>query len=134
MKTGKLIKIIYLYVVSLISLGFLAGGIGNLINTTAKAYVFKEAEKRDYSFCNNQPYFYNLTDLKEKSAISPEEDKQKIDSIISDYENWKAQNTGEVCYKSEREKRMVDSITMILIALPLYLFHWSMARKEKQED
>jgi hypothetical protein len=136
MKTGKLIKIIYLYTVSLISLIFLAAGIGNLINTTAKAFFFKEAEKRDYSYCSNQPYYYNTADIakiKESSNITTEE-RQKIDQLISDYDNWKAQNTGEACYRSEREKKMVDALTMVLVALPLYLFHWAMARREKQED
>ncbi|MDD5098215.1 MAG: hypothetical protein PHD31_00610 [Candidatus Pacebacteria bacterium] len=136
MKTGKLIKTIYLYVVSLISLIFLAVGIGNFINTSIKSSFFKEAEKRDYSFCNNQPYFTSVADINKlkESPAATEDDKQKITTLISEYENWKAQNIGEECYKSERAKRMVDSLTMLLIALPLYLFHWSMARKEKQED
>jgi hypothetical protein len=136
MKKGKLIKTIYLYIVSLISLIFLAVGVGNFINTSIKASFFQEAERRDYSFCNNQPYFptvSEITKLKESPAAT-EEDQQKITNLISDYENWKAQNIGEECYKSERAKRMVDSLTMLLISLPLYLFHWSMARKIKEED
>ncbi len=59
---------------------------------------------------------------------------EQIDNMIRDYENWKEKNTGETCYKSEREKKIVDSLSMIIIALPLYIFHWMMIRREKREN
>ena len=132
-KTTKIVMTIYLYTVSLISLIFFAVGMGNLINTSLKAFIFTEAEKRDYSMCNNYPYYSNIDAqaLKEK-GISVEQQDQ-IDNMIKDYEEWKSRNTGDACYKSEREKRMLDAVTMILIAFPLYIIHWKMARKERQE-
>ncbi len=54
--------------------------------------------------------------------------------MIRDYDSWKERNTGEACYRSEREKRMIDSLTMIIIALPLYIFHWMIIRREKREN
>ncbi|HNY35780.1 MAG TPA: hypothetical protein PLD14_02710 [Candidatus Pacearchaeota archaeon] len=135
MTKTKTIMTIYLYVVSLISLIFFAVGTGTLINTALKAYVFPEVEKRDYGMCINQPYFYSAVDaekLKQSSALTVDE-KTQIDNMIRDYENWKATNTGDACIKSERQKRMLDAITMILIAFPLYIIHWKMARKERQE-
>ena len=134
-KTTKIVMTVYLYTVSLISLIFFAVGMGQLINTSLKAFIFTEAEKRDYSVCNNQPYYYSTVDaqkLKESAALTPDE-KTQIDNMIRDYEDWKTRNTGDICYKSEREKRMLDSLTMILIAFPIYLLHWRMARKERQE-
>jgi len=133
-KTTKIVMTVYLYTVSLISLIFFAVGMGNLINTSLKATVFQEAEKRDYSMCNNQPY-YSAIDakaVKESGEITIEQQNQ-LDNMIKDYENWKSQNTGDVCYKSERQKRMLDALTMILIAFPIYLIHWKMARKERNE-
>ena len=124
---------IYLYTVSLISLIFFAVGMGNIINTSLKAFIFTEAEKRDYSMCNNYPYYSNIDAqaLKEKGITVEQQDQ--IDNMIKDYEEWKSRNTGDACYKSEREKRMLDAVTMILIAFPLYIIHWKMARKERQE-
>lgn len=128
----KTIRTIYLYIVSLLSLLFLCIGIGNLINITLKSYFFPEAEKRDYYMCS-QSLYYPSTEIEKLKELEPEnqEQKQKIDEIISEYENWKAENTGDNCYASERQKRMVDSLTMILISLPLYLFHWNLIKKEK---
>lgn len=128
----KTVRTIYLYVVSLLSLLFLCIGIGNLINVTLKSYFFPEAEKRDYYMCNQSSYY--PTDIEKlKEEAQNQEQQQKIDIIISEYEAWKAENTGDNCYASERQKRMVDSLTMILISLPLYVFHWSLIKKEKQE-
>lgn len=134
-KTTKIVMTVYLYTVSLISLIFFAVGMGNLINTSLKATIFQEAEKRDYSICNNQPYFYSAVDA-QKIGQSPTltvDEKTQIDNMIRDYEDWKSRNTGDVCYKSERQKRMLDALTMIIISFPIYLIHWKMARKERQE-
>jgi len=132
-KTTKIVMTIYLYTVSLISLIFFAVGMGNIINTSLKAFIFTEAEKRDYSMCNNYPYYSSIDAqaLKEKGITVEQQDQ--IDNMIKDYEEWKSRNTGDACYKSEREKRMLDAVTMILIAFPLYIIHWKMARKERQE-
>lgn len=135
MTKTKTIMTVYLYLVSLISLIFFAVGTGTLINTALKAYVFPEAEKRDYGMCINQPYLYSSVDaekLKESPALTLDQ-KTQIDNMIRDYEAWKDANTGDDCIKSERQKKFLDSITMILIAFPLYIIHWKMARKERQE-
>jgi len=42
----KLIRTIYLYLAMLISLIFVAIGMGNLINTSLKYYLLPKAEKR----------------------------------------------------------------------------------------
>jgi len=134
-KTTKIVMTVYLYTVSLISLIFFAVGMGQLINTSLKAYVFQEAEKRDYTVCSNQPYYYSTVDaekIKGSAALTIDE-KTQIDNMIKDYNDWKARNTGDECYKSERQKRMLDALTMILIAFPIYILHWRMARKERQE-
>jgi hypothetical protein len=134
-KTTKIVMTVYLYTVSLIALIFFAVGMGQLINTSLKAYVFPEAEKRDYSVCSNQPYYYSTIDadkLKSSVALTVDE-KTQIDNMIKDYENWKSSNTGDICYKSERQKKMLDALAMILIAFPIYILHWRMARKERQE-
>ena len=129
----KTIRTIYFYTVALISLIFLAVGAGNFINTSLKAYVFTGAEKRDYTMCNSQPYFSTVEAEKIGASNAVTQDqKTQIDNMISDYQNWKQNNTGDECYRTERQKRMVDSLTMILIALPIYLIHWMAIKKEKQ--
>ena len=57
-KETKLIRTIYLYVASLISLLFVAIGTGTIANTTLKMF-FPKAEKAGYSRCNQQPPVYD---------------------------------------------------------------------------
>lgn len=133
-KTTKIVRTIYLYAVALISLIFLCVGIGNFVNTSLKAYAFPEAEKKDYYNCNTQPYFLSSVDLQKMKETAPTTDQQtQIDNMLRDYETWQKENTGDTCIKSERQKKQVDAVTMILISLPLYLIHWRIIKKEKQE-
>jgi hypothetical protein len=84
-KTTKTVRTFYLYVVSLLSLIFLAVGIGNLANTTLKATIFKEAEKRDYSVCYNYPYYISSVDLKNLEGLTVDQN-EKISGLSSNAE------------------------------------------------
>lgn len=131
-KTTKIIRTVYLYIAALVSLIFVAVGSGTLLNTALKTYVFPKAEKGGYSRCNEQPPVYGLDGMK-NSNLTTEEQKQQIANLITDYENWKKNNSGEECYSAERQSSVVDAITMIVIALPIYLLHWRIIKKEKEE-
>lgn len=132
-KTIRIVRTIYLYLATFVSLIFLAVGTGTLINTALKAYVFPKAETGGYNRCNQQPPIYDIGNNLKNSNQTTEEQKQQIDNLLKDYENWKNNNTGKECYSAERQNKMVDSITMMLIALPIFLFHWKIAKKEKEE-
>lgn len=137
-KTTKLIRSIYLYLAALISLIFVAVGIGTIINTTLKAYVFPEAAKGGYSACNSQPPVYEIGAVQsiekaKNSDLSTEEQKKQLEMLIQDYENWKKDNAGDICYIRERQKNYVDSFTMLFVALPICLMHWRIIRKDRDE-
>lgn len=137
-KTTRLIRSIYLYLAALISLIFVAVSVGTIINTTLKAYVFPEAAKGGYSACNNQPPVYEISAVQsiekvKDSEISTEDQKKQLEMLIQDYENWKKNNAGDICYIRERQKNYVDSFTMLLVALPVCLIHWTIIKRDKKE-
>lgn len=129
-KTTKLIRTIYLYVAALISLIFVAVGAGRIANTALKQFVFPEAEKGGYNKCNQQPPIYSAEvraiDKNGSDATMNEEQKKQ-------YEKWVEENSGEKCYKRERQMNYVDSFTMLLVALPICLIHWRIIKKDKEE-
>jgi hypothetical protein len=128
----KLIRTIYLYVAALVSLIFVAVGSGTILNTVLKSYVFPKAEKGGYNRCNQQ--FPTMPiDKSDLSETNDPEKKAQIESIINDYEQWKKENTGEECYSAERQSNFVDSLTMLVIALLICLFHWRSIKKDKEE-
>lgn len=132
-KTTRIIRTVYLYVAALVSLIFLAVGSGILINTGLKAYVFPKAEEGGYNRCNQQPPVYNLENVKDPDVTS-EQQRRQIDNLIRDYEEWKEKNTGEECLSAERQNDLVNSLTMIIIALPIFLVHWKIIRREKDKE
>ena len=137
-KTTKLIRTIYLYLAALISLIFVAVGTGNILNTLLKAYVFPEAEKAGYGICASQPPMYEISakqslEKTKNSEIATQEEKEQLEALLEDYAKWKENNSGDICYKRERQNNLVNSFTMLLIALPICLFHWRVIKKDKKE-
>lgn len=128
---SKLIRTIYLYVAALVSLIFVAVGTGTILNTVLKAYVFPKAEKAN-SVCNSEPPVYGL-DNSDLIKMSNEEQKKTLENLIKDYNEWKTRNSGEECYSQQRQSSVVDAITMLIIALPICLFHWWLIKKDKKE-
>lgn len=137
-KTTRLVRSIYLYLAALISLIFVAVGAGRIINTTLKAYVFPEAEKGGYGMCRNEPPMYEIAPMQsvektKNSDITTEDQKKQIEALLADYKTWRENNSGDICFKRERQTNYVDSFTMLLVALPLCLLHWRIIKKDKEE-
>lgn len=128
---SKLIRTIYLYVAALVSLIFVAVGTGTILNTALKAYVFPKAEKAN-SVCNSEPPVYGLENS-DLAKVANEEQKKTLENLINDYNEWKTRNSGEECYSQQRQSSVVDAITMLIIALPICLFHWWLIKKDKKE-
>jgi hypothetical protein len=125
----KLIKTVYLYLVAAVSLLFVAIGSGILLNTGLKFYLFPDAEKKSYFECSNPPPTSSIP----SREGATDEQKAQLDALLKDYENWKENSMGEKCIKPARQNKLVDAITMVIIALPICLFHWRLIKKEKEE-
>ena len=129
----KLIRTIYLYLASLVSLIFTAVGAGGILNTAMKYYLFPEAEKKSFFECNQQPPMIGSPDVGGYKTIATEDQKAQLDQLLKDYQNWKDNSMGEKCLKPARQNKIVDALSMLIIALPIFLFHWRIIKKEKVE-
>ena len=137
-KTTKIIRTSYLYLAALISLIFVAVGAGTFLNTALKAYVFPEAEKSGFGPCNNQPPMTDISgpqsvEKAKNSDLTTNDQKAQIDALLKDYQTWKDNNAGDKCYNRERQGNFVNSLTMLIIALPICLIHWRIIKKDKEE-
>ncbi|MFA5994032.1 MAG: hypothetical protein WC823_03675 [Parcubacteria group bacterium] len=128
----KMIRTVYLYLAVIISLIFIGVGTGTLINTALKFYVFPKAEKGGYNQCNQQPPVYAL-DKAAFVGIATEDQEVQLENLLRDYEEWKKNNTGEECYSAQRQSNSVDAITMLLVALPIFLVHSLIIKKERNK-
>jgi hypothetical protein len=126
---AKLIKTIYLYLVAAVSLLFVAIGIGTLLNTGLKYSIFPEAEKKSYFECNQQPPVSPVISKEGTTEVQ----KTQIDELLKDYDNWKENQSGDKCINPARQNKIIDALTMVIIALPILLIHWILIRKNKEE-
>jgi hypothetical protein len=129
---AKLIKTIYLYLVAAVSLLFVAIGTGTILNTGMKYYIFPEAEKKSYYECNQQPPIYAV-EAGQMKGVATDDQKSQLDALLKDYDNWKENQSGDKCINPARQNKIIDALTMVIIALPILLIHWKLIRKNKEE-
>lgn len=130
MEKNSLIKSIYLYTFSLLGLVLIVIGGVNFIDMALKAYVFTQAEQDSYYRAPSVPYNLELVEsLKENESLT-EEERAVVQRWISDYERWEEENKDVDPLTSRRHERASKNLALILIGIPLYLYHWGLIRKE----
>jgi hypothetical protein len=107
------LKKAYLYLVSIISLVIMVVAGIMLINLALKAWVFKDADR--YA---SYPCLAKVIgpDGRESGCNQEEIDAQK--------------KADEQNRKSQRQQSAAQAIAMILVATPVWFYHWRAARKE----
>lgn len=127
------LKVIYLYIFSLVGLVLLIIGSVRFLDMGLKAFVFRRAEEQrriDYL----RPSFYSPVEFlqkleeKESEGLSAEE-KKAITSMIESYQVWEEEKSQLDPLTSSRHREASVSLALILVGLPLYLYHWRMTRK-----
>lgn len=105
MSKSELIKNIYLYTFSAVGLILLIVGGVKILDLGLKSFVFKNA---DVYYMPKISYENNL-DLNEEKIQRELEEQDKAQKIA---------------LRAEREKTMSNSLALIIVGLPLFLYHW----------
>ncbi len=118
---GTVIKNIYLYLVSFVALMMMVISTATIIDSVLKTYVFKSANNF-YSYpapgCDGNVYAG-------QPAISAEQ-CAKQEQI-----NKKQQEQNA---KADFQRTMVWSISMLIVAIPLFSYHWYLIRKKERKE
>lgn len=130
-------RILYLYVFALVGLALVTIGTVRIADLGLKMYVFKKADQPQ-DFRNMPPYppiaiDQKIDEVKYSEKITPEQ-KIMLDSWVSEFKYWN-ENQKKIDYlASSRQSTASNSFAMILIGLPLYLYHWRIVKKEAREN
>jgi len=134
MKRNNLIRIIYLYLATLIGLVLIIIGAVNFINMGLKTFIFTKAEEDQrygYEIMTPGPPIRNIEKLEEDERLS-EEEIELIKMWLSDYKDWK-ERTSKIDYVIiNRHRDASINLALILVGLPLYIYHWRIIRKESK--
>lgn len=136
MKKHSLVRMIYLYLFAMIGLVLMTIGSVNFVNMGLKAFIFTKAEEQEKINYERPPgasfSVSKVEDIKEKENLSVEE-KALINQWLEDYEAWQERDE-EVSYiVSRRHRDASRNLALMLIGLPLYLYHWGLIKRETKE-
>ena len=101
------IRIIYLYLFSFVGLLVVVFGSIQLVNLTLKVLVFNGADVYEYSA--PRP-------VGEKGGPDPVEEQKRMERET----------------QRQRQRELSNAIAMIVVGLPLYLYHWKTIQKENK--
>lgn len=111
------IRLLYLYLFSFVGLLITVIGCIRLLELGMKVYVFKGADQ--YSYYDVKP----LTPEGTTKEMTPEE--QQV------YEEKQKKQQGEETIRS-RQREFSGALAMIIVGVPLYLYHWKTIKKENK--
>ena len=100
------LRLLYLYLFSFIGLLIVVIGGIQLVNLGMKMVFFKDADR----------YFIAQPVMNEKGVV-----------VESKEEMEKRQ---EIEMRNQKQRDFVNSFSMIVVGLPLYLYHWAIIKKE----
>jgi len=141
MKKDSLIRTVYLYIFALLGLVLLIIGSVNFVNMGLKAFIFTQAEEEQRILYKQVPAPFSLSKVEElgkemetgKEVCLSEEEKTDIKNWLEDYSNWKESRLKIDPITVKRHRDASLNLSLILIGLPLYLYHWRIIKKETKD-
>lgn len=140
MKRHSLVRTIYLYIFALLGLVLLIIGSVNFLNMGLKAFVFTQADEESRIFSKQMPIptipkIENIQQNMEegKDICLSTEEKVSFQNWLTDYNTWEESMSEFDPVTSRRHRDASVNLSLILIGLPLYLYHWKIIKKETEE-
>lgn len=113
----------------------------DLIQLSLKTWVFKNADINQQSYPVMAPYAFEKIPSTpvEEAKIAKDKcnltDAQKagLGKWIKDYETWQEEQKKIDYVRADRERRTVTDIGFLAVGIPLFIIHFRIIRKEKNE-
>ena len=131
-KSG-IIKQIYFYLVSILTLLISVVAVGFIVQTLLKSTVFTQADTFDKS--SVMPSGLYLSSAKEPSSTTisctsgcdlTESQKTEIANWSDNYQSWQESQDSS----ARRQRDLVAALSVLLVALPLFYVHYRIIQKE----
>jgi hypothetical protein len=131
MERDSIIRTIYLYTFSLIGLVLVTIGGTQFLDLALKASIFKKADDEQRIFARQMPTPAMRPEMERWSADSTltDAERARLREWLEEYENWKTSTAKLDPVSAQRQRTASTSLSLILVGLPLYFFHWRLIRK-----
>lgn len=139
MTSRNIIRSIYFYSASLITLIMIVVSAGQLVDIALKSTIFPKAEDPYGQACNDRGELVYKGDIGPRPVMpdgSP--DVQPKEREMSAEEKASAKAACEESLKerrsAERQSQIVRSLSMLIVAVPVFWFHFRIAQREREEE
>lgn len=132
MQTRSRVRTVYLYGVSLLGIVLLTIGTVRLVDLGLKALVFTGAEEDERFYAMQPPpppVRIERLGVAGEADLDAEE-RAMLRQWIADYRLWKERTSRIDPVSARRQRTASSSLALVLIGLPLYLYHWRLVRRE----
>ncbi len=138
-----LVRTIYLYIFTLLGLALLVIGSVRFVDMGLKAFVFTKAEEEQKIYYDSPPALpiripkvleldgQRAETIKQnEQVVLSKEEKEVLNQWISEYNVWQDRKSKSDPLTSRRHRDASTNLALILVGLPLYLFHWRIIKRE----
>jgi len=119
-----ILKNFYLYVVSFVALMMIVVSLYSLIDTGLRTWVFTEADS----------YYYEKPIMSESVIVDANGEKRQMTEEEIQAEEARMQRQNDQSRKSQLQRDLTRNISMLIVALPLFSYHWYLVRKKEREE
>lgn len=116
------IRKVYLYTFALVGLVLIVIGAVRLIGLALKTYIFTKADI-NYQYPAARP-----VKMAPPDAINAGEKTEFQEPSKEEVEQYESNQRS-----SNRQREAAESLAFIVVGLPLYLYHWFVIKKDKEE-
>ena len=139
MQKHPLIRTIYLYVFALLGLVLVTIGTVRFVNMALKTFVFTQADQdQRYMYEPPRPPYAmpvkgeKLSDATSTVVLTQDEQEAQR-QWMSEYQAWQ-ETRSKIDYQAVRRHQDASmNLALILVCLPLYLYHWRVIQKKTKK-
>lgn len=140
MNKKQLIRSVYFYMASLITLGIVVGSCIFLLNLGLKAWVLTDADPVAYRLGPPPSLFFEskVSPTGEPGALTCEDtctltdsEQASITAWVGDYTDWQEQQDNP---NTDRLRDLINGLSFLLISLPIFIIHFRFVWKDGKQD
>lgn len=114
----RLIRTIYVYLFSLVGLVLMIIAAVRFIDMGLKTWVFTEADKTDWRYEVMAPQMITEDGEPVEQELTEEEKEARLAEQV----------------RSQRQRDASNALAQLAVGLPLYLYHWRLATRKREEE
>lgn len=139
MNKYPLVRTIYLYLFSLVGLTLIVIGGVRFIDMGLKAFIFTKADEQQRLMYKQPPMAYPIEKFEgiaqagSTTVTLTDDERRTLQQWLADYKNWKTQSDAIDPITAQRQRDASINLSMILVGLPLYFFHWRLIKRDTRQ-